>query len=49
LLDPATNGLKTEHQAALNSVLVNLWQGVFAKPYHHAGQDNHLLRDKANA
>jgi hypothetical protein len=49
LLDPATDGLKAEHQALLGNVLVNLWQGVFAKPYHHAGQDSQLLRQKANA
>jgi glycosyltransferase involved in cell wall biosynthesis len=49
LLDPATDGLKVEHQAAINNVLINLWQGMFAKPYFHAGQDNQLLRDRANA
>jgi hypothetical protein len=49
LLDPATGGLKAEHQALLGNVLINLWQGVFARPYHHAGQDSQLLRQKANA
>jgi len=48
LLDPATDGLKAEHQAALGNVLVNLWQGLFAKPYHHAGLDNQLLRQRAD-
>lgn len=49
LIDPATGAVRAEHQNAFNNVLVGLWQGMFAKPYFHAGQDNQLLKDKSNA
>lgn len=49
LIDPVTGGIRAEHQTALNNVLVGLWQGLFAKPYFHAGRDSQMLKDKAHS
>ncbi len=44
LIDPATGGLRPEHQQAMQNLLPNLWMGLFSKPYFHASEDNKLLR-----
>ena len=44
LIDPATGGVRAEHQPVLQNLLPNLWMGLFSQPYHHASADSQLLK-----